>query len=99
MDTEHSEYWYAHADERADAYADLAAESGWAACSECGKWQPRERMDEYEGYLYCEKCTCSYERPFLGVDGSPEELIPYDPAWDEHDRNCRCEYCEGQPPD
>lgn len=36
-----------------DAYADLAAESGWGPCTECGLWQDRSGMVEVDGFLYC----------------------------------------------
>lgn len=36
-----------------DGYVDLAAESGWGPCTECGLWQDRSGMVEVDGFLYC----------------------------------------------
>ncbi len=63
-------------DTHADQALDLAAESGWGPCAECGKWQPRDRMMEHESYLYCPEHTPDLHPAILEwLDGAdPQEL-------------------------
>lgn len=52
-----------------EGYLDLAAESGWGPCTECGEWEDRKNLIEYDGYLYHPVCIDAGTLPETPLPG------------------------------
>lgn len=47
----------------AEQALELAATAEYGCCTACGEWQPRSRLVESDGWLFCPPCAASYNNP------------------------------------